>query len=132
VIGDFTASSGAFSNVRYYPAVITTGPHKNVVNTNGGGSTWDGLAITHKGTASATLHPRFMANKKAIIVNTADLITPATGEAMRKSLTKIPLSVRMWKHSDFATGAHSIRFDVALKANVAAGGRRRLVRINGS
>ena len=57
---------------------------------------------------------------------------PATGTAQRKSLTKVPLSVRMWQDSVFATGEHRVRFDVAIEANVTAGGRRRLVRINGS
>lgn len=127
-VGDATATSGAFTNARYYPAIITTGPHRTVTNTNAG---WDGLAITHKGAASAILRPRFLCNKSAIIVNTADLIMPSTGTSSRKALTKVPLSVRMWQHSDFATGAHSVRFDVAIEANVAAGGRRRIVRING-
>jgi hypothetical protein len=63
------------------------------------------------------------------VVNTAQLIMPATGTAMRKSLTRVPLSVRMWQHSDFNTGAHSVRFDVALTANVRE--RRRIVRLNG-
>lgn len=127
VIGDYTASAGAFSNVRIYPAIINTGPYQTVDYTG----SLDNLAVTHLGAAGATLKPRFIANKSAIVVNTADLIMPATGEGTRKSLTKVPLSVRMWKHSDFNTGAHSIRFDVALKCNVAADGRRRLVRVNG-
>lgn len=131
VVGNYTASSGAFSNVRYFPAIITSGPHQTVVNTNGGGATVDGLAITHLGAASATLAPRYIANKSAIQVNTADLIMPATGIASRKSLTKVPVSVRMWQDSVFATGEHRVRFDVALEANVTADGRRRLVRVNG-
>ena len=32
------------------------------MNTNGGGATWDGLAVTHKGAADA-LHPRFLADE---------------------------------------------------------------------
>jgi hypothetical protein len=132
VVGDYTATSGAFANVRYFPAIITTGPYQTVVNTNGGGATVDGLAITHLGAASATLQPRFVANKDAILVHTADLIMPATGKAMRKSLTKVPVSVRMWQDSVFATGEHRIRFDVALEANVSADARTRLVRINGT
>jgi hypothetical protein len=68
-------------------------------------------------------------NKSAVIVNTADLIMPATGTAQRKSLTQLPLSVRMWQDSTFATGEHRIRFDVALTANIVD--RRRLVRISG-
>jgi hypothetical protein len=129
VIGDHTAVAGAFTGVRIYPAIITSGPHTTVVNTNG---SLDNLAITHLGAAGAALQPRFIANKEAIVVNTADLIMPATGTAQRKALSQIPMSVRMWQDSDFATGEHRIRFDVALQANVRAGGRRRVVRINGS
>lgn len=128
VIGDHTATAGAFTNVRYFPAIIVSGPHRTVDNTNG---SWDNLAVTHKGAASATLQPRFICNKDAVIVNTADLIMPASGTARRVNLTKVPLSVRMWKDSTFSTGEHRIRFDVAIKANVAAGGRQRSVRING-
>lgn len=128
VIGSYTASAGAFTNVRIYPAIIASGPFQTVVNTN---ADYDNRAVTHLGAASATLHPRFLANKASIVVNTADLIMPATGEGARKSLTKVPLSVRMWRNSDFNTGAHSIRFDVALKADVLAKGRNRIVRING-
>jgi len=128
VIGDYTATSGAFANVRIYPAIIANGAHQTVSYTG----TLDNLAITHVGAAGATLKPRFIANKSAIVCNTADLIMPASGEGARKALTQVPLSVRMWKYSDFNTGAHSIRFDVAIKANVAADGRRRLVRLNGA
>jgi hypothetical protein len=51
---------------------------------------------------------------------------------MRKALTKVPVSVRMWQDSKFDTGEHRIRFDIALEANVAADGRRRIVRVNGA
>jgi len=127
VIGAHTATAGAFTNVRIYPAIIASGPYKTVDYTG----SLDNLAITHLGAASAALKPRFICNKSAVVINTADLVAPATGEMSRRALTKVPLSVRMWKHSDFATGAHSIRFDVALKGNVMAGGRNRSVRING-
>jgi hypothetical protein len=50
---------------------------------------------------------------------------------MRKQLTKLPLSVRMWQDSKFETGEHRVRFDVAIEPNVAANARRRLVRLNG-
>lgn len=127
VVGNYTATAGAFTNVRIFPAIIDTGPYKTVDYTG----SLDNLAITHKGAAGATLQPRLIANKDAIIVNTADLIMPATGTARRMSLTKLPISVRMWQDSAFATGEHRVRFDIALEANVRAGGRRRLVRING-
>lgn len=128
VIGNHTASSGAFTNVRIFPAIIASGPYKTVDYTG----SLDNLAVTHLGAASAVLQPRFIANKDAIVINTADLIMPATGKARRVNLTKIPLSVRMWQDSTFSTGEHRVRFDVAIEANVATQGRRRLVRINGS
>lgn len=129
VVGNYSSSTGAFANVRIFPAIIETGVYQTVVNTN---ASWDNLAVTHIGAASAATAPRFLANKSAIIVATADLITPATGTASRKALTQIPLSVRMWQDSKFETGEHRIRFDVALEANVAADGRRRIVRVNGA
>lgn len=128
VIGNYTTAALGAATVRYYPAIIVSGPQQTVVNTNG---TVNGLAITHLGAAGAALQPRFLANKEAIVVNTADLIMPATGTAQRKSLSQVPMSVRMWQDSSFSTGEHRIRFDVALQANVRAGGRRRVVRING-
>lgn len=131
MIGNYTASSGVFAAVRYFPAIIESGPYQTVVNTNSGG-TWNNLAVTHKGAAGATLHPRFIADKDAIIVSTANLPTPFTGKGSTVSLKKVPIMVRMWQDSVFATGEHRVRFDVAIKANVAADGRRKLVRINGT
>lgn len=129
VVGDYTASVGAFSNVRVFPAIIDSGIYRTVVNTN---ANYDNLAVTHIGAAGTATMPRVMVNKSSVVVHTADLIMPATGTASRKALTKVPLSVRMWQDSVFATGEHRIRFDVALEANVAADGRRRLVRVNGA
>jgi len=131
VVGDYTAASGAFTAVRIFPAIIDSGVYQTVSNSNGG-STYDNLAVTHIGTASTATAPRFLANKSAIVVHTADLIMPATGTASRKALTAIPASVRMWQDSVFATGEHRVRFDIALEANVAADGRRRIVRVNGA
>lgn len=125
IVGNAAAVGGIVS-ARIYPAIITSGPHQTVAQ-----AAANTAVVTFVGGPSAVLAPRVLVNKKAVVVNTADLIMPATGEGMRKALTKIPLSVRMWKHSDFNTGAHSIRFDVALKPNISAEGRRRLVRING-
>lgn len=125
IVGNFTATGGAVAP-RVFPAIITSGPYRTV-----SAAPANTAAVTFKGAPSAVLQPRFIANKQAIVVSTADLIIPATGKAMRKSLTKLPLSVRMWQDSVFATGEHRVRFDVAIEANVAANGRRRLVRING-
>jgi len=126
VIGNWAAVGGVVAP-RVFPAIITSGPYQTVAQAAG-----NTAAVNFKGAPSAVLQPRFIANKSAIVVNTADLIMPATGTASRKSLTKVPLSVRMWQDSVFATGEHRIRFDVALEANVRANGRQRITRLNGS
>lgn len=126
VVGNATATGG-IASVRVYPAIITVGPFRTV-----GAAPANTAVVTFNTAASTVMQPRFLANKDAIIIHTADLIMPATGKGSRQALTKVPLSVRMWQDSVFATGEHRVRFDVALEANVAADARRRLVRINGS
>lgn len=136
VVGDHTADgTGAIASLRIFPALVVPGSGSGGdVNVNTAHATVtaapaDNAVITWFTTASNAIKPRVVLAKDAIQVNTADLIMPATGVGMRKALTKVPLSVRMWKNSNFATGAHDVRFDVVLSANVRD--RRRLVRING-
>lgn len=136
VVGDHTATTGAIASLRIFPAIIVPGSgsggdiNVNTANATVTAAPGDNAAITFLGTASTAYKPRVILQKQAIVVNTADLIMPATGKAVRKSLTKVPLSVRMWQDSYFPTGEHRVRFDVALTANVRD--RRRVVRINGS
>lgn len=131
----YTADGAGAAAVRIFPAIIVpgtgTGGDINVNNSNAtvAQAPASGAAVTFLGTASAASRVRAILQKQAIVVNTADLIIPATGEASRKSLTSVPLSVRMWRDSAFSTGDHRVRFDVALTANVRD--RRRIVRING-
>jgi hypothetical protein len=136
VIGDVTAVAGA-ATLRIFPAIIVpvASPSTNTDRVNTAHATVTaapagGAAITFATAASSSLKPRAILNKNAIVVNTADLIMPATGIGSRKALTKVPLSVRMWQNSVFNTGEHQVRFDVALKADVRD--RRRIVRINGA
>ncbi len=126
VVGNFTAAAGLVAP-RVYPAIITSGPYQTVAQ-----AAANTAVVTFLKAPSTVYQPRFIANKSAIVVNTADLILPATGKGSRKALTKVPLSVRMWQDSIFGTGEHRVRFDVALEANVTADGRRRIVRINGA
>ncbi|HEY6020174.1 MAG TPA: P22 phage major capsid protein family protein [Candidatus Paceibacterota bacterium] len=135
VIGDTTADGTGNASPRIFPALIlddgssTSGDagvdraHATVASAPTG-------AVTFRGTASTAYTPRAIIQKQAIVVNTADLILPATGIGSRKALTQVPLSVRMWQDSTFATGNHQVRFDVALTANVRD--RRRIVRLNGA
>ncbi len=140
VIGNYTAAGGAVANVRIFPAIIVQGASPsgadfNTISNNTAHATVgtipaNSASITWVGTLSTTVRPRVILSKDAVVVSTADLIMPATGIGSRKSLTKVPLSVRMWQNSVFATGEHQVRFDVALSANVVD--RRRIVRINGT
>lgn len=125
VVGNFTAAAGIVAP-RVYPAIITSGPYQTVAQAPA-----NTAAVNFKGAPGTTHQPRFIADKDAVVVNTADLIMPATGTARRMGLTKVPVSVRMWQDSTFATGEHRVRFDIALECNTRAGGRRRVVRING-
>jgi len=135
VIGDYTATGGLVT-IRIFPAIIVpvSSPANNTDRVNTAHATVSAApsgsaTITWKMTAGTTVVPRAILNKNAVVVNTADLIMPATGIGARKSLTKLPLSVRMWQNSVFNTGEHQVRFDVALTPNVRD--RRRIVRING-
>lgn len=127
------------TNVRVYPAIIlpvagaTSG--NNAVNTANAtcynvNANLHSRAITILGTTAQLMAPRLMLQKSSIVVNTAPLMMPVTGRSARRKLTNIPLTVRMWENSDFNTGFHGVRFDVALNANVRS--RDRIVRLNGS
>lgn len=134
--GVYTATGGVVT-VRIFPAIIVPGttPGGSNANVNTAHATvaqapTNTAVVTWLGGVSASVKPRLLMNKQAVVVNTADLILPATGIGSRKALTKVPVSVRMWQDSIFATGEHRVRFDVALSANIVD--RRRLVRVNGS
>ena len=128
--------SGNIAALRIFPALIVAGTgtggdiNVNTANATVSAVPASNAAITWATTASSQVRPRLLIQKDSIIVNTADLITPYTGTIMRKSLTKIPASIRLWQDSLFNTGDHRVRFELALTANVRD--RRRLIRINGA
>lgn len=130
VTGD-TGDANADVTLTIYPAIIVQGTSDvNTAHATVDSVPADTAVVTFVGSASTAYLPRLMLAKSAIVVHTADLIMPASGTAMRKSLTRVPVSVRMWQDSTFATGEHRVRFDVALTANVRS--RDRVVRINGA
>lgn len=131
VVSGGTASGVSDLDIVIFPAIVVQGTSDvNTAHATVDSVPADSAAITFVGSADGVYKPRFIMQKQAIQVNTADLIMPASGEARRQALTKVPLSVRMWKDSTFATGEHRVRFDVALTANIRD--RRRIVRINGA
>lgn len=135
VVADATAVAGAVTLI-IFPAMIVPGSGAgDNININSAHATVtaapaDNAVLTFLGAASTTLSPRVLIQKEAIVVNTVPLILPASDTSMRRKLTKIPLTVRMWQHSDFYTGAHGVRFDVAINANIRE--RLRITRFNGS
>jgi hypothetical protein len=129
VVGDATADGTGAATVRIFPAIIIGNNDVNIAHRTVDAAPANGAVVTFLGAASAAYKPRAILDKNSVIVNTADLILPSSDTAVRKQLTKVPLSVRMWQASDFNTGRHDVRFDVALTANTRD--RRRGVRING-
>lgn len=136
VIDDATASGAGAATLTIYPAMVVPGSgagdngNINTAHATVNAAPADNAVVTFLGAASATLAPRLLIQKPAIVVNTIPLIMPASDTAMRRKLKKVPISVRMWQHSDFDTGAHGVRFDVALNANIRD--RSRICRVNGS
>jgi hypothetical protein len=112
--------AGALANCRIFPAIIIPNggantAHATVASAPAGAVTW-------RGTASTAYKPRFIIQKQAIVCNTADLIMPATGTARRQSLTQVPLSIRMWQDSTFATGDHQVRLTLPSRLTSATVG----------
>lgn len=136
VVADAVMDGTGAGTLIIFPAMVVPGSGAgDNVNINTAHATVtaapaDGALLTFMGAAGATLSPRVILQKQAVVVNTVPLILPASDTAMRRRLSKIPLTVRMWQHSDFFTGAHGVRFDVALNANIRE--RLRIARVNGS
>ncbi len=137
VVEDTIATAGgAVAALRIFPAIIVPGSGTGAdVDVNTAHATVtaapaDNAVITFLGTASTDYKPRLLMQKGAVQVNTAPLIMPASGKGASRALSKVPVTVRMWQDSDFATGEHKVRFDVALTANIRD--RRRMTRFNGA
>lgn len=134
VVADATAVAGAVT-LTIFPAIIVPGSGAgDNININTAHATVtaapaNNAVLTFLGNPSTTLSPRLLIQKEAIVVNTVPLILPASDTSMRRRLSRIPLTVRMWQHSDFYTGAHGVRFDVAINANIRE--RMRAARFNG-
>jgi hypothetical protein len=130
VIGDTTADgAGAVAALRIFPAIIIGDTNQNSAHRTVNIAPADNAVITFRGTASTAYTPRMIIQKPAIIMSTMDLPSSFTDTNDRVSLTKVPMSVRMWKHTDFNTGDQSVRFDCVVTGNVRD--RRRVIRFNG-
>jgi hypothetical protein len=135
VISDATAAAGAVT-LTIFPAMIVPARALAITSTSTPPTRTSRRRRPTRPFSPSSVRPapRFRRvscfQKQAIVVNTVPLILPASDTSMRRRLTKVPLTVRMWQHSDFFTGAHGVRFDVALNANIRE--RLRIARVNGS
>lgn len=137
VLANATADGTGTATLTIFPALIVPGTADstgtttvNTANATVSIAPIDTAVVTFSGAASSNYRARAYMQKSAVVVNTVPLIMPAVGKALTKSLTKVPVSVRMWQWSNFQTGEHDVRFDVALTANIRD--RRRIIRVNGN
>jgi hypothetical protein len=129
--------TGAIAALRIAPAIIVPGSGAganiaiNTAHATVNAAPADNAVLTFFGAASSNQAPRLLIHKEAIRCYSARLRMPSNSpDARRVSLRNIPLSVRMWPHSEHKTGAHAVRFDVAINANIHD--RRLISRVNGS
>lgn len=101
------------------PAQAVNNAHATVNAAPGSGAT-----ITWQGAASTTYTTRMMWKKDSMVVHSAPLVMPYTGQGFRRSLADAerdgaaPLMPRIWFFSDPLTGAHKARIDVFVQAQV--------------
>lgn len=136
VVTGGTVSGGAVT-LRIFPAIVvpTASPATELERQNTAHATVtaapaSGAAVVFSGAASASLLPRFIIQKGAVVACTQPLSIPKSDTVNRRTLSKVPLSVRMWEWADGATGNQFVRFDTVVNFNIRD--RRRIVRINGA
>jgi hypothetical protein len=129
VLEDATADTAGAATLRIFPAMVvgdgvsTTGTagvnnaHRTVTAAPDNGAT-----VTFLGSASTTYTPRVMFKKDSVVVHSAPLVMPYTGQGFRRSLADAnrdnvaPLVPRLWMYSDPDTGVHKARIDVFVQA----------------
>lgn len=122
--------------IRVAPALVVAGSGSTTdinVNTAHGNITVAPVTtdlLTFKTTASQLYKPRLILQKNALLLSTAKLVNPKSDTFRTQTLSDVPITVRMWWHSNQTTGAHSVRFDAAWDINIMD--RRRIVRLNGT
>lgn len=117
VVQDDVTASGSAMNVVVSPPLIVQGTSDgtdtkaNTAFATVNAAAVDGAAITFLGTASVAQRVRAAWHKSAITMVSASLRTPDTGKSSTVRDPQTGISIRVWKSSDFGTGAHAIRFD---------------------
>ena len=129
VVTGGTADTAGGLTVRVFPAMIV-GDGTTTIGAGGVNNAHrtidaapaNSAVVTFLGTASTEYTPRVMFKKDAVVVHSAPLIMPYTGQGFRRSLADAdrdgvaPLMPRLWLYSDPNTGAHKARIDVFVQA----------------
>ena len=117
VLADVTATAGGLATLTIAPPMIVPGTSDGVdttANTAFGtinSIPADNAALTFDGTVSQVLSPRVAFHKRAISLVGAKLHRPFSDTVAFTTDRESGLSIRYWRGSDIATGAHIHRFD---------------------
>lgn len=113
-----TADGTGAATLTISPAIIVVGSSDGVsTDANTAFGTVDAApandaVVTWKGTAGASYQQRAVFQRQAISLVSARLHTPFTGESSFATDEETGISIRYWRGSDIATGAHIHRWDM--------------------
>ncbi len=135
VIADATADGLGNATIKIAPAIIVQGSGAgsdvkvNTAHATVDAAPADNALLTFLGTPGGQFKQRIVMQKQAISLNTARLVRPQSDTVRFATLQDVPITVRMWWHSNFTNASHDVRFDTAVDVNIMD--RRRGVRVNG-
>jgi hypothetical protein len=118
-----TAGAGEDATVTISPPIIVGGTGGAEADTNTAFATVsaipaDNAVVTWLGTASTAYLVRAVFHKSAIALVSARLETPMSDTSSFATDPETGISIRYWRGSDIATGAHVHRFDMIYGAKV--------------
>ena len=122
VMADFTADGAGLAEVSISPPIIVQGTNDGVSTTANSAfgtvsaTPADSAALTFDSAASTSYQVRTAFHKRAIALVSAKLVKPMTGESSFSTDPETGISIRYWRGSDIATGAHIHRWDTIFGA----------------
>lgn len=123
VLADAVSSGAGLATVSIYPAMIVQGTNdgtSTVANSAFGtvsAAPADSAALTFDSAISTSYQVRAAFHKRAIALVSAKLVKPMTGESSFSTDPETGISIRYWRGSDIATGAHVHRWDMIFGAS---------------
>jgi hypothetical protein len=125
IVNDATADGAGAVTLTISPAIIVpnTGGSLSTQRVNTAFATVNAApandaVLSFAGNASSSFSQRAAWHKSSIQLVSAQLVTPATGVSSFASDPETGISIRYWRGSDIATGAHIHRWDLIYGAEV--------------